>query len=192
MKVAPKKDALVKAAVGRFHRFGMAGSSIADVASDAAVPSGNVYYYFRTKDSLAVAVHRHWQDWTADLLNEIEKGQPDPARRILELLDRAQLSAPLYAERGCPLAALSRDFRNGSAELQGRAGDVFRKQLDWLEAQFAEIGLPQLAAASAAMAVLAAIQGGIGLSHAANSAAPLCASIAEAKRRVTALAADFS
>ena len=191
MKTQGKREFLVKAAVDRFHRYGLPASSIADVASDAGIPPGNVYYYFRTKDALAVAVHEDWQERIVNLLDDIEGRQRDPARRVIDFLERSERNAPSYARSGCPLAALSRDFRNGSPTLRSLAGDIFSTQLKWLEKQFGEIGLPRRDAVSAALAMVTAVQGGIALAYATNSPAPIRASTSDAKRRVSALSAAF-
>lgn len=187
MNATSKRDLLVEAAASRFHRFGVAASSIAEIANDAGVPPGNVYYYFRTKDALAAAVQEYWEQRTSDALADID-GVRDPALRILEFLDRSERNAPIYAQSGCPLAALSRDFRNGGPALQPLAGRIFQKQAEWLCAQLTQLGVAKKEQESASFAILASIQGGIGLAHAANAEDPFRAAIADARQRVTALA----
>ncbi|MCK5749515.1 MAG: TetR/AcrR family transcriptional regulator, partial [Oricola sp.] len=51
-----KREALVQAAAELFWTRGYEASSLADIASAARVPLGNVYYYFKTKSDLAGAV----------------------------------------------------------------------------------------------------------------------------------------
>ena len=107
---------------------------------------------------------------------------------MLEYLDRSERNAPLYAVSGCPIAALARDFRGGGSSLRPLAGRIFEKQAEWLERQFAAVGLSNRERSAASWAVLTAVQGGIGLAHATNSQAPFRAAIADAKARVVALA----
>ena len=187
MKSATNRELLVKAAASRFHRFGLPASSIANVANDAGIPTGNVYYYFRTKDALAVAVQDYWQRRTADALDDIDACHGDARSRLLEFLDRSERNAPLYAESGCPIAALSRDFRGGGSSLEPLAGRIFEQQAAWLEGQFAAIGLEKRERSTAAWAVLTAVQGGIGLAHAINSEVPFRAAIADTRQRVDIL-----
>ena len=47
-----KRERLVEGAQGAFHEQGVERTTLADVASRADVPLGNVYYYFKTKDQL--------------------------------------------------------------------------------------------------------------------------------------------
>ena len=190
MKSATNRDLLVKAAASRFHRFGLPASSIANVANDAGIPPGNVYYYFRTKDALAIAVQDYWQRCTADALDEIDARHVDARARLLEYLDRSERNAPLYAVSGCPIAALSRDFRGGGSSLQALAGAIFEQQAEWLARQFAATGVPQREQMTAAWAILTAIQGGIGLAHATHSETPFRAAIADARQRVASLTPD--
>ena len=187
MNSTSKSERLVEAAAKRFHRHGLSASSIAEVAGDAGIPPGNVYYYFRTKDALAVAVQDFWQRRTADALDEIDARHDDAGSRLIDYLDRSEGNASLYADSGCPIAALSRDFRGGGATLTALAGRIFEQQAAWLERQFAAIGVPQRERQNAAWAILTAIQGGIGLAHAIHSETPFLAAIADARGRVADL-----
>ena len=187
MNSTGKSERLVEAAAKRFHRYGLSASSIAEVAGDAGIPPGNVYYYFQTKVSLALAVQDYWTRRSDDALAEIEAMHADAPSRLAAFIDRSERNAPLYAEAGCPLAALARDLRNGGETLQPLAGRIFEAQAKWLEAQFAAIGLSGREPTNAAWAILTAIQGGIGLAHATQSETPYLAAIADARGRVADL-----
>ena len=187
MNSASKSERLVEAAAKRFHRYGLSASSIAEVAGDAGIPPGNVYYYFQTKVSLALAVQDYWTKRSDDALAEIEAMHADAPSRLAAFIDRSQANASFYAEAGCPLAALARDLRNGGESLQPLAGRIFDAQAKWLETQFAAIGLAGREPTNAAWAILTAIQGGIGLAHATQSETPFLAAIADARGRVADL-----
>src|SRR5260370_7942720 len=47
-----KRSRLLSAAVGLAYRNGFGATSLADIAREAEVPLGNVYYYFKTKDEI--------------------------------------------------------------------------------------------------------------------------------------------
>src|SRR5437588_8888273 len=51
-----KRSRLVSAAVGLAYQNGFGGTSLADIAREAKVPLGNVYYYFKTKDEIGEAI----------------------------------------------------------------------------------------------------------------------------------------
>ena len=187
MNSTSKRERLVEAAAKRFHRDGLSASSIVEVAGDAGIPPGNVYYYFRTKDSLGLAVQDYWTRRSDAALAEIEAMHADAPSRLAAFFDRSQANASFYAEAGCPLAALARDLRNGGETLQPLAGRIFEAQAKWLETQFAAIGLSGREPTNAAWAILTAIQGGIGLAHATQSETPFLAAIADARGRVADL-----
>ena len=187
MKSTANRELLVNAAASRFHRFGLSASSIANVANDAGIPPGNVYYYFQTKVSLALAVQAHWDMRVHSAFAEIEAAHPDAPSRLAAFLDGSEANASFYAQAGCPLAALARDLRNGGETLKPLAGRIFDAQAKWLETQFAAIGLSGREPTNAAWAILTAIQGGIGLAHATQSETPFLAAIDDARGRVADL-----
>src|SRR5207247_8359205 len=51
-----KRDRLIEAAKAKFYQQGVARTTLADIAQQAQVPLGNVYYHFRTKEALVEAV----------------------------------------------------------------------------------------------------------------------------------------
>src|SRR5260370_508890 len=54
-----KRSRLIQTAAKLAHRQGFRKTTLADIAEEAQVPLGNVYYYFKTKDELAAAVVEH-------------------------------------------------------------------------------------------------------------------------------------
>jgi TetR/AcrR family fatty acid metabolism transcriptional regulator len=53
---APKRDALLRAAIDVFAERGFFNAQVADVARAAGVAAGTVYLYFRSKDDLLVSI----------------------------------------------------------------------------------------------------------------------------------------
>src|SRR5258708_23623851 len=51
-----KRSRLVGAAVNLAYRNGFGATSLADIAREAEIPLGNVYYYFKTKDEIGEAI----------------------------------------------------------------------------------------------------------------------------------------
>ncbi len=86
-----KRDAILQAATVVFARDGYHGSSISDVAVEAATSKATLYHYYTNKDQLLHAViHRH----LSDIINALDAAQ-DPkhsgddqlAANITALLD---------------------------------------------------------------------------------------------------------
>src|SRR5262245_2634969 len=53
---APKRDAILRAAIDVFAERGYFNAQVADVARAAGVAAGTVYLYFRSKDDLLISV----------------------------------------------------------------------------------------------------------------------------------------
>ncbi len=51
-----KRSRLLSAAVDLAYQNGFGATSLADIAREAKVPLGNVYYYFKTKDEIGEAI----------------------------------------------------------------------------------------------------------------------------------------
>lgn len=160
-----KRQRLIEAAAALFHRRGMHLTTIADIARDAAVPLGNVYYYFRTKDEIARAVLDYWDQRIGDTLGMLKPDAP-PRERLAAYLDASAGRAEIYAALGCPLVALALDLRQSGRALAPLALQVHRRQIDWIGRQFRALGQECAAARSRAEVMLATLQGSFQLAHA--------------------------
>jgi AcrR family transcriptional regulator len=135
---AEKRAELVKAAKLLLHEQGLHRTTLADVASRADVPLGNVYYYFKTKDSLAEAVlEAHDAALRADFASW-ENVHDEPMVR-LRCLVRAPLSAAdRVVEWGFPLGSLLSECAKlgASSNLAKVAGRVLARYIEWVVEQF--------------------------------------------------------
>src|SRR5438874_10000486 len=97
---------LLQAAVKVTHRYGFDPMTLADIAKEARVPLGNLYYYFKTKEEIADAIVDLRVSRLRLLLQELnKKGSPK--------------------ERLCGFAQLKRSEEHTS-ELQSRRDLVCR------------------------------------------------------------------
>ena len=158
-----KKDRLVEAAMRRFHHDGVGATSLAAVANDAAVPLGNVYYYFRSKDALTENVIERWCAWVGESLGALDvlPGSRDRLRAFVVSADRRRQG---YADLGCPLSALSNDLRNAPPTIAASSGRPLAMLRAWLTAQFVQITDVDVAGSHADF-FLASLQGSFALAH---------------------------
>lgn len=167
MSDSNKRERLVQAATDLFHRRGYAGVSLSDVARESGVLQGNIYYYFKTKRSLAIAVLEAWQRKVSTFLTSLEETH-DPRERVITFLEMANSNGEMYTELGCPIANLSHDLLSDGENLSP-APCVYQVHLTWLQMQFETIGYPAKEAELQSQQLLSELQGGIHLAHVMGS-----------------------
>lgn len=161
-KATDKRDRLVQSAAELFHRRGINAVSIAEIAGNAGVPPGNVFYYFRTKDELVRAVVDHWLAKIRASQAAMLPGEA-PKRRLQAFLDHSANRSEIYASVGCPLVALARDLRQSGDDLAPLAQVLAGEQIAWIGQLFRQGGLTMSEARRRGRAMLAVLQGGFQL-----------------------------
>jgi TetR/AcrR family transcriptional regulator, transcriptional repressor for nem operon len=168
MPKSNKRDRLVQVATDLFHRQGYENVSLSDVARESGVLQGNIYYYFKTKRLLAIAVLETWQNQVATALTALEE-KHDPRERIITFLETANSFGEMYTAWGCPIANLSHALLSESGENLDPAPCVYQVHLTWLKRQFEAIDHPAKEAELQSQQLLSALQGGIHLAHVMGS-----------------------
>jgi len=72
---ADSRTRLVQAAVKVTYQYGFGNAALADIAKEARVPLGNVYYYFKTKDEIGDAIIDLRVSRFRKLLQELDKAE---------------------------------------------------------------------------------------------------------------------
>src|SRR5215831_13395494 len=70
---ADSRTRLLQAAEKTTYLYGFASASLADIAREASVPLGNVYYYFKSKDQIGGAIVELRYSRFKELLAELGK-----------------------------------------------------------------------------------------------------------------------
>lgn len=151
-----KRERLVAAATTVLHQQGVEKTTLADIATAAGVPVGNVYYYFKTKDQLVEAAIGAQEQTLATLLADLDTHRT-PKSRLKSLLGTWSTQRDLAARYGCPTGTLASELDKCADGLDQEVAKIMRTLLTWLEAQFREMGrrdAPELA-----VALLSAYQG---------------------------------
>lgn len=152
-----KKARLTEAAKLIFYHQGIHRSTLADVAQGAAIPLGNLYYHFRTKESLIEAViEAHLRELQENFA--LWEQDPDPAHRLLSFIRAGHLIAEQVSLYGCPRGSLCQELGKSDHPLAEQAKAIFRAQLEWVEHQFRLLGQAE-AAPDLAVDLLASLQG---------------------------------
>lgn len=79
-----KRQEVLEAAARQFSANGFHGANMRDVAADAGVLAGSIYYHFDSKEALFVAVHSAAVDMMAEAVRRAISGIEDPWMRLEE------------------------------------------------------------------------------------------------------------
>lgn len=179
-----RREALVQAAAELFWTRGYRASSLAHVAKAANVPVGNVYYYYRTKADLAMAVADMFVGQTEAMIEEVSADATDPRKRMLALVERLRATQGARLAHGCPIAAACRDFRAEAPRAAGRAAESFTILTGFIAGELVRAGMRPSLALGRARSVVCEWQGGISLAHALGEAPILAEAFARMERTI--------
>lgn len=168
MPKSNKRDRLVQVAKNLFQRQGYENVSLNDVARESGVLQGNIYYYFKTKRLLAIAVLETWENQLSTSLTALEE-KHNPRERIIAFLEFANSIGEMYTAWGCPIANLSHALLSEPGENLDPAPCVYQVHLTWLKRQFEAIGYSAKEAELQSQQLLSELQGGIHLAHVMDS-----------------------
>ena len=158
METLSKRDRLVEAAKGMFYQQGVTRTTLADIAQQAEVPLGNVYYHFRTKEALIEAVIQDHLRGLQTFLARISLN-PDPRQRLLALVAAGQESEQAVARFGCPHGSLCQELDKEGNQPASMASQLFETYLDWAETQFRLLGKDEQEAKDFALDLISSLQG---------------------------------
>lgn len=135
-----KRQRLTTATARVLHEQGVERTTIADIARAADVPTGNVYYYFKTKDELIEAALSEHTGNLATLTASLDQ-LPDPRERLKALVGGWVDQKDVAARHGCPMGTLAVELDKRYEDgLDLAAGQVIRGLVDWVEQQYRQLG----------------------------------------------------
>ena len=136
---ADNRTKLVHAAEKTTYRFGFGNTAIAEIAKEAGIPLGNVYYYFKTKDEIGDAIVELRVSRFRRLLQEFAKAG-SPKERLCAFVQIKIKNREELARNGCPVGTLCSELRKLGGAVAGKSKILFATALDWMEEQFRELG----------------------------------------------------
>jgi len=157
---------------------GYSALGVAEICKAAGVPKGSFYYFFESKEALALAVvDEHWtaqrRDWDSALGTDA-----DPLRRLRALFEQTEAGQRAVQEgcgtvAGCLFGNLALELSNHAEPVRARLQEIFEAQVDMVEAVVAEArdrGEVTVAdARQAARAVVAQLEGQVMFAKLYNS-----------------------
>jgi TetR/AcrR family transcriptional repressor of nem operon len=138
------------------HRQGVEMTTLADIAAEADVPLGNVYYYFKTKDELVAAAIGSHEELMSSAFDELSKHRT-PRARLRAYIRMLTDQRELVAASGCPQGSLCSELDKRGDRLGDDCARLMAIPIDWAEKQFREMGRRD--ARDLAIALVASYQG---------------------------------
>jgi AcrR family transcriptional regulator len=136
---ADNRTRLLHAAEKTTYRHGFGSTAIADIAKEARVPLGNVYYYFKTKDEIADAIVQLRVTRFKKLLQELDQAD-SPAERLCGFVQIKIKNREGLARSGCPVGTLCSELQKHGGAVAKKSRVLFAEALAWMEAQFKALG----------------------------------------------------
>lgn len=162
------RERLVDAAAELFHRQGYRGTSLEELLERTGVSRSNLYYHFRGKAALALAVVRRWIERYDEELVAPSLGRHDlaPVERVALLFERAAATQDPEAGRtGCALGRLATDLSDSDPEVRALLQGYFTGLADRVEETLAAAGgIGRFEARRLAQLTVATLEGGLFLS----------------------------
>src|SRR5260370_2022716 len=158
-----KRSRLVSAAVGLAYQNGFDARSLADIAREAEIPLGNVYYYFKTKDEIGEAiVELRLAELSTQRQRWNEAGSPKD--RLCACVQGVFENKDCLAQLGCAVGTFCSELHKAGGSVATRATEIFAPHLPWIATQ---LRARRTGKASRRLAVhlRAARRGGPRLSH---------------------------
>ena len=139
------RDRIVQAAMELFWRKGYGSTSIADILETAQVNSGSLYYFFKGKQELLVAVLEAYRDGIGPMLLEPSWGEvDDPIERVFALLATyRRLLVETDCFYGCPIGSIALELHEPDPQVRELLAANFTGWTDAVKGCLDEAGLAE-------------------------------------------------
>ena len=153
-----KRDRLIEAADTLFHQQGVSNTTLANIAALADVPLGNVYYYFKSKDSIILAVIERRKKQLTSLFADWSNKE-DVKSRLVSLVEYVGTLAEESAKFGDSLGSLCQELGKQGGTIGQATSQLMNDIIFWCEKQFKLLGKSDDDASKLALNLVASLQG---------------------------------
>ncbi|MFC3502889.1 TetR family transcriptional regulator C-terminal domain-containing protein [Micromonospora krabiensis] len=137
-RTSDARNKILVAAARLLEQRGYSALGVAEICATAGVPKGSFYYFFESKQALALAViDEHWVNQRRQWV-ELLSSDHDPLRRLRDLFEateEVQRTGQREAGRvvGCLFGNLALELSNQTEEIRSRLEEIFEAQIDLIE-----------------------------------------------------------
>jgi TetR/AcrR family transcriptional regulator, transcriptional repressor for nem operon len=131
-------DRILEAGAKLFGQRTYAAIGVAEIAAEAGVPKGSFYYFFPSKQALALAVvNRHWERQRAEWLRILTAGDSFSERLRALFVSTAEVQRQALtgtgAVVGCLFGNLALEVSAQDDPVRMRLQEIFEEQIDIVE-----------------------------------------------------------
>jgi TetR/AcrR family transcriptional repressor of nem operon len=137
-RTSEAREKILKAAQTLIELRGYSALGVAEICTVAEVPKGSFYYFFASKEALALAViDEHWAAQSGDW-RRILRGDGEPLQRLRQLFEETEASQLAGQQScgtvsGCLFGNLTLELSNQTEPIRERLQDIFDQQVDMVE-----------------------------------------------------------
>ncbi|MGW1542092.1 TetR/AcrR family transcriptional regulator [Streptomyces sp. NPDC002309] len=181
-RTSDAREKILTAAQSLIEMRGYSALGVAEICKAAGVPKGSFYYFFESKEALALAViDEHWaaqrREW-----DRVLRGDREPLQRLRQLFEETAAAqtagqASCGTVSGCMFGNLTLEMSNQTEAIRDRLQRIFDAQVDMIEEvvrEASERGDVRVTdVRDAARSVVAQLEGQVLFAKLYNSTAPL-------------------
>ncbi|MFJ4467561.1 TetR/AcrR family transcriptional regulator [Streptomyces sp. NPDC089424] len=167
-RTSDARNRILTAARSLLERRGYTALGVGEICKTAEVPKGSFYYFFESKEALALAVID--EQWAAEKREweGILRGESQPLDRLRQLFEATESRQRAGQDScgvvsGCMFGNLSLEMSNQTDAVRERLQQIFEAQVDMVEATITEaLGRGEITVADpreAARSVVAQLEG---------------------------------
>jgi TetR/AcrR family transcriptional repressor of nem operon len=167
-RTSDAREKIISAAESLIELRGYTALGVAEICKAAGVPKGSFYYFFGSKEALALAViDEHWaaqrREWVRILRSDAE-----PLQRLRQLFEETEAGQRAGQEScgtisGCLFGNLTLEMSNQTEAIRDRLQEIFDAQVDMVDSVIGEAVQRQEVAVAdtreAARSVVAQLEG---------------------------------
>lgn len=169
LETVARRDKLVQAASRLIQQQGYARTTLAEIAEAGGVPLGSVYYYFKTKDEVLVAIIDRRVRGLRHLLVDATESA-GPTERLEALIQIWVTDKDIDTLYGCPIGSLCYELAKQCEASSATTAKPLKFLLQWAEEQFRQLGHGEESPAHA-LHLITVLQGASLIANAVNNPA---------------------
>ncbi|WBB66527.1 TetR/AcrR family transcriptional regulator [Micromonospora sp. WMMD812] len=133
------REKILTAAQSLIELRGYSALGVAEICKAAGVPKGSFYYFFESKEALALAViDEHWASQQRDWIR-ILRSDAEPLQRLRQLFEETEAGQRAGQQScgtvsGCLFGNLTLEMSNQTEAVRARLQQIFDAQVDMVDA----------------------------------------------------------